>query len=585
MTRTFPICAILLAVPGIVLATAPGPTSSLVEPAQLAQWIKAGYRTESGRRVVILDALPSPAEVKAWYAGDPEALKALMARQYGPDSGQVHMVATLDQKGLLGHIPGAQANTSHTGLEVMDRDEGPGSMEHEVGTGPAIEALLSQQGITPEDVVVIANAQQVPPALCGPRLWWTLTYWGFPADRLKLLNGGDKAWAMAGLPLERGSQKTAVKATTFHLPAPPARHLDSRVSLDEMIRLVDSGQTADGSMLLLDVRQPPVAFFLKDARKADGATGPDGVPDLLQVPGFRFHPEDRAFTREGQATRFSLSEMLFSPATVPPGAPVRATFNPTALPPVPEDNPFLTHGHLHVASGGEVPLAFPLSQKPTDFEGIIRGAHLVKTAAYDITLPSLVGPDNRFKAKEELKALFARAGITGTKPVVLYCNTGALSAVYVYALQEICGFKNIRMYDGSWQEWGSLAAFEPADGTFVRHDPVLTLPKAPAPMPAFWIFTAENHPLEWDGHRFTSPGFSTADVQKHLRPREPMNGQLRWDTLHRSEHVVFRPTEAVNDPGHFQTYHSATDWPRVELHPDFQGTADRVRKEDQAYRK
>ncbi len=585
MTRPVSLLASLLAASTCLLATPPEPASSLVEPAQLAQWIKAGYRTGSGRRVVILDALPSPAELKAWYTGDPAALKVLMGRQYGPDSAQVRMISALDQKGLLGHVPGAQANTSHTGLEVMDRDEGPGSMEHEVGTGPAIEALLGQQGITLEDVVVIASAQQVPPALCGPRLWWTLTYWGFPADRLKLLDGGDKAWAMAGLPMERGPQKAEVKVSTFRLPPPPERRLDARVSLQEMIDLVDSGKTTNGSMVLLDVRQPPVAFFLKDVRRADGTAGADGTPDLFQVSGFQFYPEDRTFTREGQSARFSIGEMLFSPATVAPGAPVRAAFNPVALPPVPEDNSFLAHGHLRAASGQEVPLAVPLSQKPTDFEGIIRGAHLVKTGAYDITLPSLLGPDNRFKSREELLALFAKAGIAGTKPVVLYCNTGALSAVYVYALQEICGFKQIRMYDGSWQEWGSLAAFEPADGTFVRHDPVLTLPKAPAPMPAFWIFTAENHPLEWDGHRFTSPGFSPVDVQKHLRPREPMNGQLRWDTLHRSEHVVFRPTEAVNDPGHFQTYHAETDWPLVDLHPGFQGRADRIRQEDEAYRK
>jgi hypothetical protein len=252
---------------------------------------------------------------------------------------------------------------------------------------------------------------------------------------------------------------------------------------------------------------------------------------------------------------------------------------------VPEDNPFLAHPHVASAAGKELPVALPLSQKPAAFEGIIRGAHLVKTGAYDLTLPALLGPDNRFKSREELKALFAKAGLDGTKPVVLYCNTGALSAVYFYALQEVCGFQNIRMYDGSWQEWGVLTAFEPADGTFVRKDPVLTYPAAPAIQPAFWIFSAQNTFLEWDGKQFMSPGLVSAEVQKHLKPTGPLAGNLQWDTLHRSEHVVFRPSAAVNQPSHFQTFNKATDWPKVDLDPAFTGKAERIFKEDQAFTK
>ena len=587
---TRPITALLLLPIGILGAQdaalkAPAPASSLLEPAQLNRWIQAGFRTEKGERVVILDTLPGKDDQATLFAGQADALRAPLVKQFGEDSIQVRMITGLDKKGLLGHIQGARMNASHTGLEVMQRADGPAKVEHQVGNGPAIETLLRSHGITTQDVIVITSSQQTPPVLCAPRLWWTLSYWGFPAEKIKLLNGGNKAWALAGLPLVRGIGEAAVTASTFSLSELPVRHFESRVSLEEMLQMVDSGNTVNGDILLLDVRQPPVAFFLKDAQKADGSAGMDGIPDLFQVRGFQYHAEGKYFTREGETTQFSISDMLFSSKTVAPGTPVRAPFNGATNPPVPETNPYLIHGHVTTAAGNEAPLALPLSQKPTAFEGIIRGAHLVKTGTYDITLPTLLGPDNRFKSASELKIIFAKAGITGTKPVVLYCNTGALSSVYFYALQEICGFKNARMYDGSWLEWGALAAFAPTDGTFVRRDPVLTYPAAPALQPAFWIFSAENVYLEWDGKQFVSPGFTPAAVKQHLKPLAPLDGQWRWDTLHRSEHVVFRPSASTNDPSRFQTYNPATDWPMVGIQPDFKGKADRIQAEDQAYTK
>ena len=571
----------------LVAAPPPAPNlvatpASLVEPAQLDQWIKAGYRTEKGERVIILDAVPDQATIAAWFAGDADALRAPAIRQFGADAPQVKLITTMEQKGLLGHIPGARTNTSHTGLEVMERTDGPAKIEHQVATGSAIEKMLQSHGITAEDVVVITSSQQTQPVLCAPRLWWTLSYWGFSPEKVKLLDGGNRAWALSGHPLERGLKEPVAVPSSLRLPPPAERRLGSRVSLEEMIQMVDSGQTVNGGVLLFDVRQPPVAFYLKDAQKTNGK---DSGPALFQVPGFQYHAEGKYFTREGEATHFSLGEMLFSPKTVAPGSPVRVPFNGSAIPPVPEGNPFLAHPHAPAAGGKELPVALPLSQKPTAFEGIIRGAHLVKTGGYDITVPALLGPDNRFKSAEELRALFAKAGIDDTKPVVIYCNTGALSSAYIYALQEICGFKNIRMYDGSWQEWGVLTAFEPADGTFVRRDPVLTYPAAPALQPAFWIFSAQNAYLEWDGKQFVSAGLAPDEVKKHLKPSATLSGNLRWDTLHRSEHVVFRPMETVNQPAQFQTYNPATDWPLFDLQPEFKGKADLIRREDQAYSK
>jgi hypothetical protein len=202
---------VIMAAPAASLAPAP---SSLVDPAQLNRWIKTGYRTEKGERVVILDTLPNRGDRETWFAGNADALRKALASQFGADSGQVKAITAMDQKGLLGHIPGARLNISHLGLEVMDRSDGPLEVEHEVGSGQGIEKLLRSQGITSKDIVVLTSSQQNSPLVCAPRIWWTLSYWGFPPR-------GSRCWMVATRP---GSWRAGSwNAASMSHPSPPRR--------------------------------------------------------------------------------------------------------------------------------------------------------------------------------------------------------------------------------------------------------------------------------------------------------------------------------------------------------------------------
>lgn len=58
-----------------------------------------------------------------------------------------------------------------------------------------------------------------------------------------------------------------------------------------------------------------------------------------------------------------------------------------------------------------------------------------------------------FKSKEELKAIFDKAGITADKEIILYCNTGILAAVGYVALKNILEYPNVKLYDGALEEW------------------------------------------------------------------------------------------------------------------------------------
>ena len=64
--------------------------------------------------------------------------------------------------------------------------------------------------------------------------------------------------------------------------------------------------------------------------------------------------------------------------------------------------------------------------------------------------------DGTFKSADELRALYEAEGITGDREVIAYCRIGERSSHTWFALQELLGFPNVKNYDGSWTEYGSL---------------------------------------------------------------------------------------------------------------------------------
>lgn len=64
-----------------------------------------------------------------------------------------------------------------------------------------------------------------------------------------------------------------------------------------------------------------------------------------------------------------------------------------------------------------------------------------------------LAPDGRFKAADELRAMYADAGIGPDREVVTYCQGGYRAAHTYLALRHL-GFPRVRNYTGSWKEWG-----------------------------------------------------------------------------------------------------------------------------------
>jgi thiosulfate/3-mercaptopyruvate sulfurtransferase len=76
--------------------------------------------------------------------------------------------------------------------------------------------------------------------------------------------------------------------------------------------------------------------------------------------------------------------------------------------------------------------------------------------AQNIPWAQAANEDGTFKSEAQLKELYGAKGITGDKDVIAYCRIGERSSHTWFALKYLLGYKNVKNYDGSWTEWGSM---------------------------------------------------------------------------------------------------------------------------------
>lgn len=68
----------------------------------------------------------------------------------------------------------------------------------------------------------------------------------------------------------------------------------------------------------------------------------------------------------------------------------------------------------------------------------------------------LLKADNSFKPAAELAALIGRHAAAPDEKIIAYCRMSHRATVVHFALTQILEFTNVRVYDGSWIEWGNL---------------------------------------------------------------------------------------------------------------------------------
>jgi thiosulfate/3-mercaptopyruvate sulfurtransferase len=72
--------------------------------------------------------------------------------------------------------------------------------------------------------------------------------------------------------------------------------------------------------------------------------------------------------------------------------------------------------------------------------------------------------DGTFKSDNELRTIYADAGLDDSKDTIAYCRIGERSSHTWFVLQELLGHEHVKNYDGSWTEYGSLVGVPVALG-------------------------------------------------------------------------------------------------------------------------
>ncbi|WP_116046316.1 sulfurtransferase [Amycolatopsis palatopharyngis] len=87
-------------------------------------------------------------------------------------------------------------------------------------------------------------------------------------------------------------------------------------------------------------------------------------------------------------------------------------------------------------------------------ESAQRSGHI--PSAVNVPWAKTANEDGTFKSAEELAELYKDAGLDTSKSTIAYCRIGERSSHTWFALRELLGLEDVKNYDGSWTEYGSL---------------------------------------------------------------------------------------------------------------------------------
>jgi 3-mercaptopyruvate sulfurtransferase SseA len=229
-------------------ATYDEPDETVVSATDVAEWIKNGFKTTSGKtaagqNVLVLDTESSfetdPA--KADCDGDMSDSDPLTG-EFGD---------------ICDRIIGSTSYASITGYSLHElRAEGPVNSTMNstavsarmVVSGATIDTMLQNMGVTKDTVIVLTSKKA--PTFNLTRLWWELYYWGFSEKNIKILDGGVAALKAADASLvDQATASVVPVKSDFTVKSFPGLHDAARITTKEVIAAVKAG-----SANIIDVR-------------------------------------------------------------------------------------------------------------------------------------------------------------------------------------------------------------------------------------------------------------------------------------------------------------------------------------------
>ncbi len=227
--------------------TAGAATSVLLEPETLKTWIDQGLignETGYGDKVVIID----------FRSSDPLRIKGACRIEGGDLTGP--------------------------------RFEGVADATPLVATGAQMDAVIQRLGIDEDTIIVFTSDGS---GYMPTRAYWTFRYWGFPKERLKLLNGGSDAFA-AAYPELMSDVVPNPTPSTYSVRNLAGLNDDLRASVSEMIEIVKGLPTSTTDIVF-------------DARGSSYYTGSNATSGLLLSGSkvvFDGHPEGGQYLSQGE---------------------------------------------------------------------------------------------------------------------------------------------------------------------------------------------------------------------------------------------------------------------------------------------
>ncbi|HEX5403558.1 MAG TPA: sulfurtransferase [Pseudonocardiaceae bacterium] len=105
-------------------------------------------------------------------------------------------------------------------------------------------------------------------------------------------------------------------------------------------------------------------------------------------------------------------------------------------------------------------------RSPDEFSGkLLAPAHLPQEqaqraghipSALNVPWAKAANEDGTFKSDDDLRTLYTEVGLEDGKATIAYCRIGERSSHTWFALHELLDLPDVKNYDGSWTEYGSL---------------------------------------------------------------------------------------------------------------------------------
>jgi thiosulfate/3-mercaptopyruvate sulfurtransferase len=93
------------------------------------------------------------------------------------------------------------------------------------------------------------------------------------------------------------------------------------------------------------------------------------------------------------------------------------------------------------------------TRKPEDYFGKTAKPGHIRNAI-NLPTPWIFTDDGTYIEEQELRAM--AEGVLGTKKskeIIVYCGVGGFASTWWFVLTQILGYQNVKLYDGSMEEW------------------------------------------------------------------------------------------------------------------------------------